>query len=49
MRLLLYKGLDLRRVKPAFDKIKAAIEADDLRSADVKKLNTGPYYRARLD
>ena len=49
MRLLLYKGLDLRRVKPAFDKIKAAIEADDFRSADVKKLNSGPYYRARLD
>ena len=49
MRLLLYKGLDLRRVKPAFEKIKAAIEADDFRSADVKKLNAGPYYRARLD
>ena len=49
MRLLLYKGLDLGRVKPAFDKIRAAIEADDFRSADVKKLNAGPYYRARLD
>ncbi|MCB1996554.1 MAG: hypothetical protein KDG57_11890, partial [Rhodoferax sp.] len=49
MRLLLYKDLDLRRVKPAFDKVKAAIEADDFRSADVKKLNAGPYYRARLD
>ncbi|MBL0087687.1 MAG: AAA family ATPase [Ideonella sp.] len=49
MRLLLYKGLDLRRVKPAFEKIKAAIEADDFRSADVKKLNAGPYYRTRLD
>ena len=49
MRLLLYKGLDLRRVKPAFDKVKAAIEADDFRSADVKKLNAGPYYRAKLD
>ena len=36
MRLLHYKGLDLRRVKGAFDKIKAAIEADDFRSADVK-------------
>ena len=49
MRLLLYKGLDLRRVRAAFDKIKAAIEADDFRSADVKKLNAGPYYRAKLD
>ena len=49
MRLLLYKDLDLRRVKPSFDKIKAAIEADDFRSADVKKLNADPYYRAKLD
>ena len=49
MRLLLYKDLNLRRVKAAFDKLKAAIEADDFRSADVKKLHAGPYYRARLD
>jgi hypothetical protein len=49
MRLLLYKDLDLRRVKPAFEKLRAAIEADDFRSADVKKLNAGPYHRAKLD
>jgi hypothetical protein len=49
MRLLLYKDLDLRRVKPAFDKVRAAIEADDFRSAGIKKLNAGPYYRAKLD
>ena len=49
MRLHLYKGLDLRRVKSTFDKVKSAIEAGDFRSADVKKLNAGPYYRARLD
>lgn len=49
MRLLQYKDLNLRRVKAAFDKIKAAIEAGDFRSADVKKLNAGPYYRAKLD
>ena len=49
MRFLQYKDLDLRRVRAAFDKVKAAIEADDFRSADVKKLNTGPYYRAKLD
>src|SRR5574337_988403 len=48
MRLLLYKGLNLRRVQAAFDKVKAAIEADDFRFADVKKLHAGPYYRARL-
>ena len=49
MRLLQYKELNLRRVKAAFDKVKAAIEAGDFRSADVKKLNAGPYYRAKLD
>lgn len=49
MRLLQYKGLNLRRVKVAFDKVKAAIEAGDFRSADVKKLSAGPYYRAKLD
>jgi hypothetical protein len=49
MRFLQYKDLDLRRVRAAFDKVKAAIEADDFRTADVKKLNAGPYYRAKLD
>lgn len=49
MRLLQYKDLNLRRVRVAFDKVKAAIEAGDFRSADVKKLNAGPYYRAKLD
>ncbi|MDM0117955.1 AAA family ATPase [Variovorax sp. J22R133] len=49
MRLLLYKDLDLRRVKPAFAKVRAAIEADDFKSPDVKKLHTGGYYRAKLD
>jgi hypothetical protein len=49
MRLLQYKDLDLRRLKPAFDKLRKAIEADDFRSADVKKLHVGSYYRAKLD
>ena len=49
MRLLQYKDLDLRRVRAAFDKVKACIEANDFRSADVKKLHAGPYYRAKLD
>jgi hypothetical protein len=49
MRLLHYKDLNLRRVRPAFEKVKAAIEAGDFRSADVRKLNAGPYYRAKLD
>ncbi len=49
MRLLQYKDLDLRRVKPAFAKVRAAIEAGDYRSADVKKLHIGAFYRAKLD
>ena len=49
MRLLQYKDLDLRRVKPAFAKVRAAIEAGDFKSPDVKKLHVGAYYRAKLD
>jgi len=49
MRLLQYKDLDLKCVKPAFAKVRAAIEAGDFKSPDVKKLHTGGYYRAKLD
>jgi hypothetical protein len=49
MRLLQYKDLDLRRVKPAFAKVRAAIESGDFKSPDVKKLHAGDYYRAKLD
>jgi AAA domain/Ankyrin repeats (many copies) len=49
MRVLLYKDLNTRRVKAAFTKVRAAIEADDFRSADVKKLTPTPYWRAKLD
>jgi hypothetical protein len=49
MRVLLYKDLNTRRVKATFAKVRAAIEADDFRSADVKKLSPTPYWRAKLD
>jgi hypothetical protein len=49
MRLLLYKDLDTRRVKPAFAKLRRAIEVGDFRSADIKKLTPTPYWRAKLD
>ena len=49
MRLLLYKDLDTRRVKAAFAKLRAHIEAGDFRSADVKKLAPTRYWRAKLD
>jgi hypothetical protein len=46
MRLLQYKDLDLRRVKPAFAKVRAAIEAGDFRSPDVKKLHRAALGRS---
>ena len=49
MRLLLYKDLDTRRVKTLFAKLRHAIEADDFRSADIKKLKPTAYWRAKLD
>ena len=49
MRLLQYKDLDLKRVKSAFAKVRSAIEVDDFKSPDVKKLHVGSYYRAKLD
>ena len=49
MRVLGYRGLDTSRHRAAFDKVCAAIERGDLRSADVKKLTPTPYYRAKLD
>src|SRR3989440_9709119 len=49
MRVLVYKDINTRRVKTAFAKVRAAIEAGDFRSADVKKLAPTPYWRAKLD
>ncbi|MES2944425.1 MAG: AAA family ATPase [Pseudomonadota bacterium] len=49
MRTLLYKDLNTRRVKPAFAKVLAALQAGDFRSCDVKKLSPTPYWRAKLD
>jgi hypothetical protein len=49
MRVLLYKDLNTRRVKAAFAKLRASLEADDFRSADVKKLAPTRYWRAKLD
>lgn len=49
MRFLTYEGLDPGRHRAAFDKVRAAIERDDLRSPEVKKLSPTSYHRARLD
>ena len=49
MRVLEYVGLDTSHVPGAYAKAVAALERDDFRSADVKKLHHGRLYRARLD
>ena len=52
MRVLEYTGLDTSRVESQYAKVREAIERDDFRSADVKKLvnaSDRKLYRARLD
>lgn len=51
MRFLVYADLSIpKRLAASFEKVRAAIERDDLRSADLKKLSSDrPYFRARLD
>lgn len=49
MRILTYSDLDTSRVKRQFEKVREALERDDFRSAELKKLSPGPYYRAKLD
>ncbi len=49
MRVLVLEGLELGKHKRAAQKIVDAIERDDFRSADVKKLSDRVHYRARLD
>lgn len=52
MKILEYVGLDTSRVKAQYKKVREAIERDDFRQADVKKLANlghGKFYRAKLD
>jgi hypothetical protein len=49
MRLLTYAGLAPGRLAAQFEKFRAAVERDDLRSVDMKKLAQAPYFRAKLD
>jgi hypothetical protein len=51
MRVLEYSGLRTARVDAAYRRVVAAIERDDFRAADVKKLvnlHHGKFYRAKL-
>ncbi|WP_188961071.1 ankyrin repeat domain-containing protein [Deinococcus aquiradiocola] len=49
MRVMTYRDLQTDRVKRQFNKVREAIERDDFRTPDVKKLAQGMYYRAKLD
>ena len=49
MRFLTYHGLAPSDLADKVEKVRAAIERDDFRSADLKKLGVGGFYRARLD
>ena len=52
MQILEYVGLDVSRVKAQYQKVREAIERDDFRQAEVKKLSNlanGKFYRAKLD
>ncbi|MEI6208737.1 MAG: UvrD-helicase domain-containing protein [Desulfuromonadales bacterium] len=52
MKILEYIGLDVSRHKVQYNKVIAAIEKGDFRSADVKKITNlthGKFYRAKLD
>ena len=49
VRFLTYHGLAPGDLADKVEKVRAAIERDDFRSPDVKKLGVGGFYRARLD
>jgi hypothetical protein len=49
MRFLTYEGLHPGDLSTKVERVRAAIERDDFRSPDVKKLGVASYYRAKLD
>ena len=49
MRFLESDRLEAGDLAAKVAKVREAIERDDLKSPDVKKLTPGPYYRAKLD
>lgn len=49
MRFMVYQDLNISKVKKQFAKVREAIERDDLKTPNVKKLSQGQYYRAKLD
>lgn len=49
MQVLVYSEFDVGRFRSKWEKVRAAIERDDFRSVDMKKLASTPYHRAKLD
>ncbi|MCK5137837.1 MAG: UvrD-helicase domain-containing protein [Bacteroidales bacterium] len=49
MNILYYRGLDYRKVKKQFEKTVEFLKAGDFSSAEVKKMASNGYYRAKLD
>lgn len=49
MQVLKYRGLDPTSVLKQYEKIIYMLEQNDFYSAEVKKLQGTPYYRAKLD
>ena len=49
MNILYYRGLDYRKVKKQFEKTVEFLKAGDFSSAEVKKMSSNGYYRAKLD
>lgn len=49
MELLYYNELDFKPVEKQFKKVEKALVELDFKSADVKKIQNTPYYRAKLD
>lgn len=49
MRFLTYESLEPGDLAAKVDKVRAAIERDDFRSPEVKKMGIAGFYRAKLD
>ena len=50
MQFLTHAKLEVpSRFKTSFAKVRAAVESDDLRSHDLKKLSSSHYFRLKLD
>jgi len=49
MNILYYRGLDYKKVKKQFEKTVEFLKVGDFSSAEVKKMTSTGYYRAKLD